>query len=323
MKINYLVPALALISFTTFVNPGFADDLTKPHKSDGGMNQVNEQFLKSDFKGMLNSMKTALMNHPKDILVQSKVDSLLERAYLEAGNDGLPAENKLASWMTELKVVVSRHDGDTVKYALQINGSTRDEIELEQMRVVHIPNQVILDKKAHIGDFDVGSGTDYDAKKTIWGESNRSIQKLPTGLYTIHIEVKGQEPYDTWVILDESMMSAPEISIVTPKLNEKIDPKEFSIAWNLPTDSAKRSFETQNLYVSLAHMEPPAYSWNEIWDINFKNEIPNETKCKPPKSIQDGKRYFVHVGLSYNRRFGEIVLKRAGSKTTTQLNIDK
>lgn len=104
------------------------------------------------------------------------------------------------------------------------NGAT-----LEQLQVIRYPNEIILDKIANIGEWDI---TPNASETDVWAGTKQTITPTDEGLYLLNLQIKGQPMVQAWFIMADKNSSASPV-VTSPKLGQIFTDPRPLFKWNV------------------------------------------------------------------------------------------
>ena len=268
-----------------------------------GVVAANQSFLNGNFAQLPNDIKAALMQNSSTSVTRSLL-GLYDRAYLTHGNRALTPEWKLPeeiTWMSVMSRTSSRPEKETLRHSISFSLNYKVDSEIEQIRIVKHPNNVIIDRQKKIGYFEVtppGEEPDFN----LWGQSDRGVGENPSGLYHFEIKVKGKETMQGWFVLSHMNAStSPKMKNIS--VNQVLTQAQPKIEWNDYKSPEFQGFESRKTTLAIIDAEKD----KEVY-VNSMNPI-DGTSHVVRKAIPNGKYLFKIVSRE-RHQFGQLQLSR-------------
>jgi hypothetical protein len=121
-----------------------------------------------------------------------------------------------------------------------LNGSIDDRMgfsidhragtQISQLRLIHYPNRVILDKRAGIGEFADEPDPRTPGELNFWMASDYRRESNEEGLYLLDLEMKGGEKMQGWFFLSKpNATESPEV--LSPSINQAFETRTPTFHW--------------------------------------------------------------------------------------------
>lgn len=137
----------------------------------------------------------------------------------------LPKEITYASFESHRRYKV---ENGKVVYFLAVAFGIQNGATLDQLQIVRFPNEVIFDKAANIGDWNIKS----DPKETdVWAGNSQTVMPNEEGLYLLNVQIKGQALVQGWFILADKNSSASPV-VTSPKVGQAFSDDQPLFKWN-------------------------------------------------------------------------------------------
>jgi hypothetical protein len=282
---------------------------------------AQQDYLQKDGPQLLRHIKESLVigkNHP---LVVKNVLGL----YATAQKAGILNDVKV-DWQipAELKYLnVSAHrrylyDSGRVRFFMSVGANLTEPDILEQLQVIRYPDEVILDKLGHVGEW---KNQTWAGQPTFWISENWHNQPVKEGLYLINIKVKNQSMVQGWfIITDENSSASPVIK--TPELNQVFNSDQPNFIWKAfhspefkAEEKTKVTFkiirEESNLYEEIVNADlTPSPDSKEL-----QFQVGDRASAKSYEGINNlipGIYQFV-LGYREQHHFGDLLVTRVST----------
>lgn len=193
--------------------------------------KAHDAYLRGDGNALVTEVKSAL----EQINGQSSIKKNVLSLYAAASKNGLlknvdpnwhfPKEITYAGFESHRRYKV---ENGKVTYFLAVSMGVQNGASLDQLQVVRYPSQVIFDKTANIGNWNIKSKS---SETDIWAGTEQTITPNEEGLYLLNIQVKGQPMVQAWFILADKNSSASPV-VLTPKLGQASTDPQPLFKWN-------------------------------------------------------------------------------------------
>jgi hypothetical protein len=278
-----------------FVDPSFPSEVQAAH----------ELYYQGKFDAMALEIKAALLKYPNDDAIRRDLLSLFDSSYELRGNGAISPDWKLPKGVTWMSAAFKKRMNSTTgvirhRFAMSINFAAGSDVE--QVRVVRYPNQVLIDKQAGIGRVDYAD--EPNNERNIWVASPNQHDPVGDGLFLFDLKMSGGETLHGWFIGSRTTPSdSPEVLSPTP--NQIVTDAQPTFSWKNYVSSDYRNYEVRRVFVaaSLANANDDAY------------QRMSSSKETPPTSIQVDKPLVsgdsvMRVSYRERRTFGPLTLSR-------------
>ncbi len=309
MKSTQLIPLLFLLPATAGAL-GLAADPSSP------LETAQKAYLERDYATMSTAMRKALESPRTGPVERENLFGLLAATYQARGYEGIPADWKLPPEITKMKIVVNRILRDLPRYSFRVQGETAAIGTIRQLRVTRYPDQVVLDRKAGLGEWEERLNEDGDAEYELCGA--RTQAPVAAGLYLLRIELASGSAVDGWFILDPEVNSTESPALSSPSYGQQFTTTRPMFSWADFRSPQYKPFERRTVWMAVTRADPPAYDWDVHWsfyaDAPTLTDItvgaaPGEHLAKP---LTTG-NYAFYLNYQERRRFGDLILVRASA----------
>jgi hypothetical protein len=182
--------------------------------------------------------------------------------------------------------------------------------EIEQLRVVKYPNEVIVDKAQNIGDWI--EDTNSDGTLNIWGGAEHQRKLVSDGLYLIDIKMKGQETTHGWFLFSHiNASAAPEATI--PSINQVLTTGTPTFQWKDFVSPEFKSYESRRIKIGIVLRADNVKS--NTWYINRPAPFSSITIGSEGNGITGVKvlpadNYIFQLNYAESRQFGDLSVRR-------------
>lgn len=278
------------------------------------LSNAHSAYLSRDFKTMATELKNTLKEHPNDPLIRENAFSLLRQAYDISGTQGVPVDWRLPEEVTKMKVAVRLVQRDMPEYSFEVYGEILQENLFRQLKVTRYPDQVILDKKTGIGEWEESPNVkekmfEYNFRST------KSRQPIPGGLYLLSVELSNGKSVDGWFLIDDNLNSSATPNVIVPAYGETLHTGNPTFRWDDFHSPEYKPSERRSLWIGIARVEAPNYDWEPKWsmyaDAPDLNEviIGTHSEGEGVSKLEDG-HYHFRIQYNERRRFGDLIIGR-------------
>jgi hypothetical protein len=229
---------------SSFFAPGvLAPSIQKAHQS----------FLNGDFTSLANYIKEGLIEFNGNPEVEENLLALYDKAYETKGDRALAPDWKMPNEMIWM-AVGSRHSHrvaqNVYRNSINVSLNFRAGEEIEQIRIAHYPDQVLIDLQAHVG-YTEPANTETDGSLSRWAQSESTPGTNPSGLYLFDFKFKGKPLQHAWFIMSHLNASASQ-EVLVPQLNQVFSVGDkLDFQWKDFQSPEYRHFEERRLTTSV------------------------------------------------------------------------
>jgi hypothetical protein len=301
---------LCVLGFIFFQGVAFSKDGAE------NLKKAKAALEKKDFVSMVTELKGAVENSGAKESVVKEVEQLLEKGFLSAGPDGLPAPWKLPQEITKLKVGIRlTQKNSELVHSIKVYGEVKPNFKLEQVRLVRYPNEVIVDRKAGIGNWmEAPARGKRDPEFGL--EVSRGQNPAAAGLYLLDAILDNGTKFDAWFFISKDMNYSKAPKLKMPKAGEVLSTVNPVLEWSDPISREPRPYENRAIWIGVFLIEPPSPLLK--WELGKRS--PTLTTAQVGKTehgqgvseLTNGKHT---LSITYNeeRTFGGIFLRRESS----------
>jgi len=209
------------------------------------LDAAHKAYLDGDYVALTERIRDVLVDPASSHLARENAYALLEKSY-EAQSGRLPAAFKLPEpFDASFRYQNVRSLGPNgVYYSVKVRGAIRNASRITQLVVRRLPNEIVLDKKAGKGTFEVEHDTPGYEDFTL---DSTGLDSLPgDGVFTLHIELDDGTVVDQWFIVHGLAAST------SPDLQSPLSAQTFTdtnpvVRWVPYRSPEFRSFERRHL----------------------------------------------------------------------------
>jgi hypothetical protein len=275
---------------------------------------AHESFLAGNFDQMALDIKRALMAHPGDESIQRNLLDLYDKAYEIRGDGAINPDwhaPKEILWFSIGVKKMFRPDRGLIDYRMSASLDFSKGSEIEQLRIVHFPSEVIIDKAQGIGmSFDEISP---DGINGLWIGADYRKQPISEGLYLLDIKMKGKETTHGWFLLSRIIASeSPEVSV--PAINQTFSTGNPSFQWKNFVSSQYRNYEQRGEGVNIIRYSPNVTS--NTWTINHRPATLTSVTVGAGNEGETGAKtlapddYVFQLTYRERHKFGDLLISR-------------
>ena len=255
-----------------------------------------ESFYRGNYEKMCDQIKTALMAYPNDLAIKQNLMELYDRALAVRGKVGINAGLKLPSSIKYMTVGIRKRlvlGRDVVKYQVTSAVDFMKGDELEQLRIVAFPNQVVLDKKGKVGEFDeMALGAD---QMSAYGSTIAGQEPAQEGLYLVDVKMKSGENTSGYFFVSKMTASdSPEVLNPLPDAEFSAGRPQFT--WRDFVSKEYQSYEKRRLGIRVSTYETGddlwAYNGEVIQNTKMEYGVPTEEYPQGVPPLSAGKYTF-------------------------------
>jgi hypothetical protein len=287
---------------------------------------AHDAFLKGDFNAMALHIRDALLAYPGDEAVLSDLLELYDKAYEIKGDQAITpdwsAPKELQWFIVSSKKKYNVSNGKQ-EYRINVSAGYDKSQDLEQFQVVRYPNEVLIDRKAGLGEITVTPDPSPSSPNCLdfWAAADYHAAQNPAGLYLMTLKMKGQEEVRGWFILGKTANASESPEVLSPTPDQVLTSATPSFAWKDFVSPQYRNFEKRKVTVAVVRCCPDVT--DDTWVATRKapfteaavgEQIP-DAEVTGLKSLPSD-AYVVQVTYKERRRFGSMVLSR---DTSTQV----
>ena len=322
-------------------SPAFADSVP-PHKpvrapasgffddtSAGGaaLARAQQSYAAGDVKAAAEGIAQALKGDV-DPLVRSRALELLGSSYKEFGARGIPVDWQLPREITRMRVQVQARDsGDkSISYSIRVAGSDTAIGVIKQLQIVRYPDQVLLDKKAGIGNW--GEDLDItDHKPYYWLGGPSSKTQIPGGLFFLNIEMASGEKTQGWFVMEDDMNSTATPELSSPSPGDVYDTATPTFTWTPFRSPEYKATDARTFFLGVEEITHDD-NWKDVWSYypervdNTEVTLGSIADSSGVSSLEAGKQYLVYLNFGERRYFGPLQIVRQ-SQTQRRFTVKK
>jgi hypothetical protein len=282
------------------------------------LESAHVSYANGDLKEMGLSIKSVLFSNAEPE-VKDNALKLLDRVYNENCDYRFPVDWKLPPLVKGLYMDVGRKaEPDGLFYKTKISGHLNDPDAIQQIVVKRYPDNVIADKQAGIGEWELDID-DKDPSNIYFEISTSDSVPLRPGLYLVDISTKDNVRTEGWFIVSDQISSASPV-VHSPAIGQHFNSTTPEFRWNDFRSPEYKTCESRRLRIFVAKI--PAENWDLRWTLR-KND-PAATSASVgvdgEGALEPGKYWFTLL-YRESRQFGEMELSRR-SETSRQFYID-
>lgn len=274
---------------------------------------AHESFLMGNFDQMALDIKKALMAHAGDEAIQRDLLDLYDKAYELRGNSAISPDWHAPRGVIWLGVSAKkrfRPSQNAVDHRIAISMDYEKGAEIEQLRIVKYPNEVIIDKAQNIGNW--SEDTNPDGTLNLWGAADYQRKLVSDGLYLIDIKLKGQETTHGWFLFSRiNATESPEATV--PSINQVLSTGTPTFQWKDFVSSEFRSYETRRIKIAVVLRADNVNS--NTWYVNRPAPFSSITVGSEGNGIIGVKalpadNYIFQLNYAESRQFGDLTVRR-------------
>lgn len=279
--------------------------------------KAHEAYTRGDGNAVVAEVKSALEQSNG----QSAIKKNMLGLYAAAARNGLlknvepnwhlPKELTYAGFESQRRYKV---ENGKVVYFLAVSLGVQNGASLEQLQVIRYPDQVVFDKAANIGNWNITPGT---VETDIWAGSSQTMTPNEEGLYLLNVQVKGQPMVQAWFILTDKNSSASPV-VNSPKSGQALSDDRPLFKWNAFRSPEFKQGEKTRIDVkfNIARGDEPEVSQVRMIDSNATSyRFGDKTGVKEfngPEKLAQGD-YMLSIVYREVEDFGGLQLKRTSS----------
>ena len=306
MKRHVLLASLVAFSSVTQADAQAIGDEAKE-----ALEQAHRSFLDADYRGMNNSLRKALTLSRNEPLYVSNAAQLLKKA-TELNDGRLPADIDIPEGLSDLKLsqVYRERVEQNPHWIIRLSGDMGLPDFVQQLRIERFPGEVIIDKKAGIGEFDSEKQKDsyyFSAK------SNAKETPFQDGLYLFNIHTADGQAKQGWFILsDLSVNTTP--SVLAPKPHDSLSSKQPLLRWQEYRSSLLSKYDVRSVFASVSTVQDNG-DWDDKWEFytgeaaTTSAQIGHDPRGSGATELAPGK-YIAKISYREQHRFGSIRMRR-------------
>lgn len=275
----------------------------------GALDAAHKAYLDGDFVAVSERLRDVLLDPSSSDLVKENAYELLDKAY-EAQNGTLPSTYKLAEpFGRRFQYGHIRGMGPNgPHYQAFFRGPIRDASRITNITVRRLPDEIIFDKKAGKGSFQIKHDTpgfeDFNM------DTGR-IDHLPAdGVFTTRIELDDGTATEGWFITHNlTASSSPEMR--SPASAESFTVPHPPVRWTPYRSAQYAPFESRILSVYVSHEGDDAVAW-DLWmrDPGELSQVEIGNHRGADKTSLAPGDYWISLGAAEERVFGAVRLVR-------------
>lgn len=303
-KLSALTILISTILFSGHLASETNLELAKKH-----LKKAHKALINKKYKKMALQLKHVFQYSEGNKAIEKNALELLDLAHKERGQKRIPVDWKLPKDIDYLKVgfrTQYNKAADYTGYKIDVVGLTEEPENLEQLRIVKYPNQIIIDKIKGIGSFD--SWKNEDDRGFYLGRRFESPKF--DGLYLIQIKLKGQDLVNGWFI-SSKMKSSKTPTIKTPIDGTIFNTPNPEFVWNNFLSPEYQNFEQRKLYLKITHFNSKRKTvW---WWLSEKDPTRERVTLGDEgigAHILKPGTYLLHLNYGERKKFGPIKLSR-------------
>lgn len=280
-----------------------------PRGASGPLDAAHKAYLEGDFTAVAERIRDVLLDPASNDLVKENAYALLDKSY-EVNGGRLPATSTMPAGYADLQYGVVRGIAQhgAPFYKLFARGRTRDASHIKGFTVKRLPDQVLLDKQAKKGTFDLRD--DEPGYKDFVIELEDLSSAPPDGVYTMRLELDDGTVGEGWFIAHGLTSSAsPEVKTPLPSATLS-DPNPL-VTWVPFRSPEYLPFEERTLNVWVSLQDDDKSSWN-LWTGDPKDLSSVRLGDHPgfPSAKLAKGDHWLSLGMGELRRFGPIRIVR-------------
>lgn len=282
-----------------------------PTETRTSLDAAHHAYLDGDFVAVTERIRDVLVDPASSHLARENAYALLEKSY-EAQSGRLAAAFKLPEPFDEsFRYQHVRSLGPNgVYHSVKVRGAIRDASRITQLVVRRLPNEIVLDKKAGKGTFEVEHDTPGYEDFTL---DSSGLDSLPgDGVFTLHIELADGQVVDQWFIV-HGLAASTSPDVQSPVSAQTFSDTNPQVRW-IPYQSPEyRPFERRHLGIWLSNEADDTWGFysghgGELGSVTIGDHPGVEKKRLAPGE------YWVAVDGHELRSFGALRLVRTGRR---------
>jgi hypothetical protein len=259
---------------------------------------AHEAYLKGDWAQLSREVRKGLES--SDERTTGNLLELLDASFEALGGKALPVDFTLPPELKRLRFSTKRrenaHNGNLL-YQLEV-WAEYQKGTLEQLRVERFPNELMIDKRAGLGELDETAGD--PGMGELWAAAQCAPTPPKPGLYLFTVKLAGHDEVRGWFALHGHASSSSPV-MTAPGPAEKTGPRP-TFRWADFKSPELKKFESR--VVSLLLFDP---QWNVVWG-HWPDDL-DHREVTLEKDLLPGP-YEVVVKFQERRRFGQVLLAR-------------
>lgn len=320
--------ATALLGLALAISPGGAQAQAQDQGSGPGyypsarhlslIQKADQARQNGAYRRMSTFLRDALLEAPRDPLIQREAFRILDEAYQAVKPNRIPTEWELPAEVVSLKVIVSRRDRGGATYDLSVSGSASAPGLFKQLKLTRVPGEVVLDKAAGVGEFgeEPNFGETDPNKKVFYRlAAPRSREPIPGGLYELELELANGKAGKAWVILDDDLSSTASPVLHSPRPGGSLSAADPTIRFENFRSPQYQGYEQRGMYLEIGRPERPGSPYAPVWGLFLESpEVDHVTvgthpEEQGPKTLEPG-QYVLNVNVHERFKFGPVKVGR-------------
>lgn len=308
---NKLFTAFAAITIFT------ASALARATEIQGPIQKAHEAYLKNDGKTLALAVKAGLELAKN----QGPVKKNLLGLFSAAEKNGL-LQNIEPNWILPKEITYAsfeshrryKLENGKVSFFLAVSMGVAPDQELEQLQVIRFPDQVILDKAANIGNWNI---TTNSRETNFWAGTDQKVTQNEEGLYLINLKIKGQPMVQAWLILaDKNSSSSPVVT--EPALKQIFTTNQPVFKWRKFVSPEFKQNEASRISIRVTKTDSEE---TEVSQVRLKDSKATSLKfgdsnavveVNGPDQLSTGDYYF-NIAYREVENFGGFQIRRTSS----------
>ena len=289
----------------------------------GALERAHAAYLAQDMVTLANALREVMSDPDADLAVRQNAFALLAKAY-EVNGGNIPVDWHLPEGVREFKVNhVRKEDAEGVVYKLSLSVSVPEKDTLTQLQLVHFPDQVVLDKSAGVGTWEVEAD---EGQFKIDFQTRTQAAPLADGLYMLQFGFKDGRRASGWFLLSD-LTSTATPRIAAPAFGESVATGNPEIVWDDFHSPEYKPYERRTLNVSVGQLFNGGEEWQNRWYLYRQDPVQTRTVVgRDPAGSQQIELskgdYWLVVSFMEQRRFGDLKMRRV-SRTARGFHVDR